>query len=59
MRTCITGIEKEAHLSSYSDSSEKGTEVHNGLCCLEGRIGMYFDTVQEGYSLWFLEVKGP
>ena len=31
MGTGIPGIEKEAHLSSYSDSPGKGTEVHSGL----------------------------
>ena len=27
----IPGIEKKAYFSSYSDSPEKGTEVHNVL----------------------------
>ena len=31
MQTGILGIEKKAHFNSYSDSPEKGTELHSGL----------------------------
>ena len=39
--------------SAYFDHSEKGTDVHCILQCFEKRTGMCFDTVREGYGLWF------
>ena len=53
----IPGVEEETYFMSYLYSPEQGTGVHSILCCLEGRIGMCFDVVREGSSLWFLSVE--
>ena len=57
MRVGILGIEEEAYYSSYLDSTRQRTRVHSVLCCLEGRIGMCFDAVREGGTLWFPSVE--
>ena len=55
----IPGIEKEAYFGSYSASPEKGTYIHSVLQFVEYQIGVCFDVVQEGCSLWFSAVEEP
>ena len=57
MRGGIPGVEKETYISSSLDSPGQGIGVQSVLRCLEGRIGMCFDAVREGSSLWFLSVE--
>ena len=57
MQGGIPGVEEETYYSSYLDSPGQGTRVHSVLRCLEGRIGMCFDAVWEGNSLWFPSVE--
>ena len=57
MRGGIPGVEEETYFNPHLDSPGQGTRVHSVLCCLEGRIGMCFDAVREGSSLWFSLVE--
>ena len=57
MRRGIPGVEEETYFSSHFDSSGQGTGIHSVLGCIEGRIGMCFDAVREGSSLWFSPVE--